>query len=72
MPLRPDLKPTAHWREFEQFVRENWMNVTDREIMFARQAWNERKEIDAELVANHCPSHKLIGERMAKEILESD
>lgn len=72
MPLKPDLRPTAHWREFEQKMNDLYFSVTDMEMHIARQAWEARQKIDAELVANHCPSHKLIGERMAKEIMESD
>jgi len=35
-------------------------------------AWKVRQQLDAELVANHCPSHRNIGELMAKEITETD
>jgi len=70
MPLKPDLRPTAHWREF--LAELDKIELMPSAKLAARKAWERRQQIDADLVANHCPSHRLIGERMAKEIKETD
>ena len=57
-----------HWHDF--IIR--YPEATPQALHIARQAWEKRQELDAELVANHCPSHRNIGELMAKEIREKD
>jgi len=58
----------TNWNEFITKFAE----APPMAIHLARLAWERRQELDAHLVANHCPSHHNIGNLMAKEISETD
>jgi len=58
----------THWHQFIALRGE----LSPEALRLARQAWEARQEVDADLVKNHCPSHRNIGELMAKEIREAD